>query len=583
MEKKEGNGCEAHPGEKKKLFCCEPCKVSLCQYCLKNHKKHDVRALAEIVDEVSYRFEKVKIEKNTASTLCMNQIEAIDKFISEFEDLIVSYEKEEKQMIKLVTEPFNEIVQQFKDKVADFVGSLREKKETCMTIYEKASTEMVAVDSKIKSIEDLVKAECTDDVFQQWLLGASGHGFQHIPESEYVLDIDTIRHHCDALKSVNVSEQLKILAQFFVNALRDSSADPLSKIIDTSSSKTRELKVLCERVTGEQAMVKGVLNSAEEMKKKIRTALNTATELQKKDEPENIKELINKNEEVVKIISREFIANVKAANAAYSELTKSRKEIEDMQMSYSKTIVEWKKGIQMCEGLSVNLKKHLARFKFVMDDYSKDIVRLNNQYTITLKDFEDLSNKFQAMRTTLITTESTTRNYEMKISIVSLNKSQSAALRVLRNFLADSLGSDVGESFTEAKNYNRSVKLGNCSAEFFLQYLGTVENVKDADPAYYQSAEYVLLVYEVGEESEILKRVEEFMELVKGKTEAAFILSGIARDKQVNDASKEGIAEYAKSMAIPFKLVSDKKEEIEKLFYEALSNKFPELRKKTIN
>jgi DNA-binding transcriptional regulator GbsR (MarR family) len=131
MKGRECSECQEHPGEKKKLFCYNPCNVSLCQNYLKNHKKHDIRALVEIVEEMTNNIEKVKIEKNTASILCKNQIDAIDKFIADFERLVKHYEEEKQKNIKVIAESFNEILQQYKDKVDEFISSLREKREKC--------------------------------------------------------------------------------------------------------------------------------------------------------------------------------------------------------------------------------------------------------------------------------------------------------------------------------------------------------------------------------------------------------------------------------------------------------------------
>jgi len=575
MEGKERSECLEHSGEKKKLFCCNPCKISLCQNCHEKHKKHDIRALSEIVGEMTYNIERVKIEKNTASTLCKNQVEAIDKFISEFEAQVKHYEEEEKKTIKVIAEPFNEIVQQYKIKVNEFIKSLNEKKEKCMRIQERATTEMNEAESKIELINKLAKAECTDEICKQWLEKTYTDGFERIPESEYMLDIDTIRTHCEGLKNINVIEQMEILAQFFINALQNTSSDPISELIDVSSSKTKELKDLHENVAKEQMIIKSIITSAEEVKKKVKASLKTAIGLQKKDNPETIKELINGNEEVVKSASGKLIADVKAANESYMELLKSRKEIEDLQMRSSKNIADWKKGIQTCEVINAKLKKQFGRFKSIMDDYGKEIVKLNNQYNVILKDFENLDNKFQALRSNLNVSEPVVK---VKTSVISISEKHELALKMLKVLVPDSL---VDEEFVGTKSYNIKVDNEN---DLHLWYLGSIKNIKDTDPTYYQNVEYILLVYGLEEdESEVLKRMHQLIEFIKGKTKARFVIAGITENNPTDITNGEYVAGYSKFLAIPFKVINvNNSEEVKGLFHEILHAKLPELQKGSI-
>ena len=398
--------------------------------------------------------------------------------------------------------------------------------------------------------------------------------------------MDFIKDYVNALKNLNVSEKLKILVQSFLDVLEKDKVEPILMLIDTTTEKISEVKKLFIDTDKIKKEIKEIIIDAEKGKKDIKNAVISAMGLLDKKDFEKAENLIDENEETLKTTRDKLISEVKKTNITYTELSKRRKEMEDSFILNAKIIAEWKKQLQECERINIELKKECNRFSSLMDDYGKEVIKCNQQYTLRLKEFDEFDNKLQAMRNNLIKNEelnasSIKKNYPLRLSIISIGKNQSLPLELINVFISDSSIKDFDEPFTGTKDYNISIKFESYKADFYIWYLGLLENVKSADSNYYQNVEYILLMYNLEEkEEDMLDNVKETIEFLKGKTEALFALTGIYKDKPLEN--KEILSNYAKSFGFPLKLINLKdKEEIKQLFYSMFYAKHPELYKES--
>ena len=234
------NECPEHVGESKKLFCNEPCKMSLCAKCVKNHNKHDIRSLTDITDEMIVQMEDSKYGRFKQINLCKNQIEAIEEFKDQVKGLLIKYKNEESEMEKIVTEPLQEIINEFKEKVESFINMMNEKKEFCESFRSNISGKVDAISSKIEHIKTLGKEGNYEEVYNQWISNSYLQNFDDLEdENQCIIDMDFIKDYVNALKNLNVSEKLKILVQSFLDVLEKDKVEPILMLIDTRSEERR--------------------------------------------------------------------------------------------------------------------------------------------------------------------------------------------------------------------------------------------------------------------------------------------------------------------------------------------------------
>jgi len=567
------SACLEHLDQKNKFFCSQPCKIPLCESCLKNHNEHDIKSMEKIVEEIVSVLEKAKRHENAKRILSLNQTEVLKHFRSELIALMKAHEEKKQQMMKKLTKPLDEIIKEFNDRANYFITSLNEREELCEAIQSKTIKKITELTSKIDSIKVLAE-EYNNEVYQQW----STNSYKVVTNNsdDHILDIDSLKSHFDALIHINVSEKMAILVQCFTDALQKEVSDPISNLLSNTYAKIEETKGLQSKILKAHKTLKDIIPPTELMKNEMKSSL---IEIRKMIEQKvkGASDHLDKTEESLKKVREKLISKVKSANTFYAELIKQRKQIEESEMMQAKAMAEWKRGIKLCERENLNFKKQLARLHSLMDDYGNEIVKNNQQYNIRSKEFDELDNKLQALRTKMIKKETKIDNektYKLRLSAISLCDNQ--ALVLVNAFFNDSSAIDLNERI---KSFHVTLKFESCSGDFSVWYLGEMESAKSVEVKYYQNVEYILLVYDLDDKEEkALEKLKLCLDFFKDKTKATFLLTGVHRGKAPETVDQRMIASYVKAVRIPLKVVNiEQNDEVKTLFYEIFYAQYPEL------
>jgi len=583
------NECSEHPGEQKKLFCIDPCKVSLCQDCYKVHKGHDIKSLNKVIEELEKYLNDKNKERKKEYQVLGKQIKMLDHLKSDTETFLKYQIEEEKRMEKLVLEPLRDIINNFQDKVNSFLNSLATKKQSCELLEDQVYNQTKALETAFNSISTLTKKEDWNAIYELWLTHLhKSSETEGTSEKEALHDVDSLKDYAEDLKNLNILGKMKIVVQSFTSALQMENDDQVSRFADRLALSNEDMKALQETLVHAQGSIKGVSNSIEAMRKEIKASTTTVINILKKAEinmVDKVEETVEKSEKTLKEAREKLIEEIQKANSFYSELITKQKDLSDIQLININTISDWKKGIINCEKEHVVFKKLLSQIKEQLEGYGKEIIRYNLQYGQKMEELDELDDKLQSIRADIRNHQDQAQfiakrtKYKLRISVISV--ADVSAQVLINKFIYNSMEEGIKEplvtkeSIEEKKGYTVIANSDVYEAEFCLWNLGALKDPKITDSSYISNVEAILLLYDVNDKAS-LENTKATIQLINGKTSAIVVLIGIT--KESNAEIDEAIKDYALSKLIALKVINiSNGDEVKELFYGVLYARYPDL------
>ncbi len=624
--------CSEHPGEQRRLVCVEPCKALICQKCVGNHRKHDLRAADDVANEIIQRLETVRKQEDEECTTATNNMELIGKLRADIEKYRNERVEEEKALEQVLVEPLKEILGGFQEKVSVFLKMLATKEASCVATQQDTTEKLTKLYSEIDGLTDALKGGDACAIYQKWL---QSHAAPPVvapteakakPEPKPAeVDMDTLRSYERDLKDLNISERMRIIVRAETNTLQIQTADPFNHMWELMGRTKEEMKtvgetmVLCQKSLrtvskDTETAIKDVERNVKAMSNKVAVILKAKEKDKEKKSPikgeelETLSKTLETTEGQLKKSRDRLIIESKTGNSQFMSLTDKQKEVKTGYATINKYIVDWERNLEVLNKESEDLDFSIAKTKESLDSFSKFMKKFDIQYWLKLQEFEKLDEKLQYIRNCVTQNKApepeqeanSKKLYKLRVSVISASNDRATSLPLINLFLSGSPeakagGGDVLDEKSKAapgeyggvKGYSLSAKLSDKKgAEFDIWYIGSKKDIKVADPSFYKNVEVVLLVYDRDEsEADCLEHIKHCVDELAGKMaeNAIIVLTGVSKkamgegEGETGSSDEGAIAHYATERGMPLKYTKlTSAEDVKELFYRMLYSKYPE-------